>query len=179
MLCLLFVSCSFACSSDHVSVETDVDETETSSASDYSPDFTFNTTDRDGNAYDESIFAGYELTMVNFFEPWCGPCVSEMDDIEQLYEDYSSEGFMVIGVYSDTSMESELDAIISSTGVSYPVLHLDRDLARFQTGYYPTTFFVDGEGHIVTMDGTTDFLYIGAGNYDYWESVVTGYLRSR
>lgn len=179
MLCVFWASCSFACSSDNVTVETDVDVTETSSQPEYFPDFTFTTTDRDGKTFDESIFAEHELTMVNFFEPWCGPCVSEMDDIEQLYEDFSSAGFMVIGVYSDTSMEDELDGILSSTKVSYPVLHFNNDFARFTTGYYPTTIFVDGEGHIVSMEDSSDFLYIGAGNYDYWESVVTGYLRSR
>ena len=32
----------------------------------YEPDFRFSTTDRDGTAYDESIFAGQTLTMINF-----------------------------------------------------------------------------------------------------------------
>ena len=32
----------------------------------FEPDFSFSTTDREGTAYDESLFAGQRLTMINF-----------------------------------------------------------------------------------------------------------------
>ena len=65
----------------------------------YEPDFRFSTTDRDGEAYDESIFAGQTLTMINFWEPWCGPCVSEMPDLEKLYQTYRDKGFLILMAY--------------------------------------------------------------------------------
>ena len=78
----------------------------------FSPDFTFSTTDRDGNTYDERIFSSGMLTMVNFWEPWCGPCVNEMPDIEKLYENYKDMGLQVVGVYSETSMENDVTQIL-------------------------------------------------------------------
>ena len=38
------------------------------------PAVAFVTEDLDGNIWDESCFAGHKLTMINFWEPWCGPC---------------------------------------------------------------------------------------------------------
>lgn len=152
------------------SVETTEEE---SSDPDFVPDFTFSTTGRDGASYDESIFEGNELTMINFFEPWCGPCVGEMGDLERLYEDYSGSGFTVIGVYSDTSMESDLDDILSQNGVTYPILHYTGEFDQFQTGYVPTTVFVDGDGHIV-FDASADIgnAYVGSRDYSGWSQII-------
>ena len=60
----------------------------------------FSTIDRDGNSYDESVFSGNELTLINFWEPWCGPCVGEIPDLQELYEEYKDDGLLIIGVYS-------------------------------------------------------------------------------
>ena len=94
-----------------------------STDADFSPDFTFKTTDRAGNTYDESIFASAKLTMINFWEPWCGPCVKEMPDLELLYEAYKDKDFQIIGVYSETHMESEVDGILKDKNISYPQIH--------------------------------------------------------
>ena len=72
----------------------------------------FKTTDRDGNEYTDAIFADYEVTMINMWEPWCGPCVEEMPDLQKLYENYSSKGFNIIGIYSETEMEDEVDDVL-------------------------------------------------------------------
>ena len=141
---------------------------------------TFVTTDRDGKTYDESIFAGYELTMINFWEPWCGPCVGEIPDIEELYEDYKDKGLLVIGVYSETTMEDDVDAILKRNNVSYPILRFSNDFSKYQSGYVPTTILVDKNGNIidtgVSYDGMDSTLIIGSRSYDEWEELITTYL---
>ena len=62
------------------------------------PAITFTTTDREGNTWDETAFQGHSLTMLNFWEPWCGPCVGEMADIQKLSEDYADKGLQVLGI---------------------------------------------------------------------------------
>lgn len=146
-----------------------------STDADFSPDFTFKTTDRAGNTYDESIFASAKLTMINFWEPWCGPCVKEMPDLELLYEAYKDKGFQIIGVYSETHMESEVAGILKNTNISYPILNYTDEFARFNTGYVPTTVFVDGNGHIIKMDDGTESI-VGSNTYEGWETIIKQYL---
>lgn len=173
-LMMSFVACSPADSES--TTENDHDETEASEQN-YDPDITFTTTDRDNNTYDESIFAEHDLTMINMFEPWCGPCVGEMGDIQDLYDKYNESGFFVIGLYSDTGYEDDLDQILSDNGTEYPILHFTNDFNDYVSGYVPTTIFVDREGHVVaTADADEGVLYIGARSYSDWEAIITELL---
>ena len=138
----------------------------------FSPDFTFSAVDRDGRVWDESVFAEHELTMINFWEPWCGPCVREMGDLERLYETYADRGFLILGVYSTEGMESDVDSVLASNGVGYPILRYTYEFARFETGYVPTTVFVDRTGRLVTRELTGEDFVIGSNPYDAWEAVV-------
>ena len=142
----------------------------------FSPDFTFSTTDRNGQLYSEQIFSNSQLTMVNFWEPWCGPCVNEMPDIEKLYENYKDKGLQVIGVYSETSMESDVTEILKDSNIRYLILNYTVEFDQFQTGYVPTTIFVDQNGHVLTLpDGEQSA--IGSKSYDEWASTVEFFLK--
>lgn len=140
----------------------------------------FSTADRNGKTYDNSVFADYELTMINFWEPWCGPCVGEIGDIEKLYETYKDKGLLVIGVYSETTMEDDVDSILSSNNVNYPILRYTSDFDKYQSGYVPTTIFVDRNGNIidtgVSYQGIDSTLIVGSKTYGEWEALVTRYL---
>ena len=127
----------------------------------------FSTTDRDGKAWDQSIFADYDLVMINFFEPWCGPCVGEMPELERLYQDYKDRGVLLIGVYST---EDGVEDVLAQTGVSYPILKYCPDFDRFQTGYVPTTVFVNSAGELV---GETQ---IGSNDYAGWAALLDSLL---
>ena len=129
----------------------------------FEPAFRFSTTTLDGTAADESIFAGHTLTMINFFEPWCPPCIAELPDLEKLYETYAPEGFQILGVFSTEEGTAE---VVSDAALSYPVLRYVPEFDQFQTGYVPTTIFVDGSGRIV---GETQ---IGSNSYAGWEAIV-------
>jgi thiol-disulfide isomerase/thioredoxin len=142
---------------------------------DFAPDFTFKTTDRLGNEWTETAFASNKLTMINFWEPWCGPCVSEMPDLERLYEAYKDKGFQIIGVYSEPGMESEVAGILKNSKISYPILKYTSEFDRFMTGYVPTTVFVDGNGHIIKMDDGTESI-VGSNTYEGWETIIKQYL---
>lgn len=130
----------------------------------------FSTTDRDGAAWDESALADYTLIMLNFWEPWCPPCVAEMPDLEKLYQAYAEQGFLILGVYSTEGMESEADAVLADAGTTYPILHYCEAFDAFQTGYVPTTVFVNGAGELV---GST---VIGSQPYARWAAVVEDLL---
>ena len=133
----------------------------------FEPDFRFSTTALDGTAVDESVLAGHALTMINFFEPWCPPCIAELPDLEKLYEAYAPEGFQILGVFSTEEGTAE---VVSDAALSYPVLRYVPEFDQFQTGYVPTTIFVDGSGRIV---GETK---IGSNSYAGWEAIIKGLM---
>lgn len=142
---------------------------------DFTPDFTFSTTDRYGNEWNESVFANAEVTMINFWEPWCSPCVNEMPDLEKLYENYQDQGFQIIGVYSETGMEYQVDEILKECHTTYPILLYTTEFDQFQTGYVPTTIFVDSKGHVLDIPGN-DRAVIGGQSYEDWEAIVKKFL---
>lgn len=133
----------------------------------FDPDFYFSTTGLDGKSYTEEFFAQHELTMINFWEPWCGPCVGELPELEELYNDYRAQGFAILGVFST---EDGAEAVVSDSGLSFPCIFYVSAFDRFQSGYVPTTVFVDGEGHVVGES------YIGAKSYDGWADIVESLL---
>lgn len=114
----------------------------------------FSTEDIYGTAYDsESLFAAADLTMINFWGTYCGPCIREMPDLGNLSRSMP-EGAQLVGVVVDVSDESTLEAartIAEDTQADYPHLLLDEGLlsyARTVSGV-PTTVFVDSGGNLV------------------------------
>lgn len=136
--------------------------------------FAFSTTDREGKTWDESVFSSHTLTMINFWEPWCGPCVGEMGDLQRLQDAYADRGFQILGVYQTPGMEEDVDAVLQSTGVTYPILHYTGEFDVFQSGYVPTTVFVDGNGRVIGEGDSA--LYIGSNSYEGWAAIVEGLL---
>ena len=135
------------------------------------PAVRFTTTDRVGNTVDETILRGHKLVMLNFWEPWCPPCVKEMPELEKLYRDYADKGLLILGVYSTEGQETEVDKVLADSGTSYPILRYSKDFDSFKTGYVPTTLFVDGEGTILSE------LPVGSRDYAGWEELILNTLK--
>ena len=131
----------------------------------------FKTVDRAGNTADETLLAGHSLVILNFWEPWCPPCVREMPELEKLYEAYKDRGLLILGVYSEEGMEDKVDEILADAGTSYPILRSCEEFDVFATGYVPTTVFLDGEGNALSE------LLVGSRDYAGWEELVLSVLK--
>ena len=127
----------------------------------FDPDIRFTAVDQYGNTVNEQVFRDYVVTMINFWEPWCGPCVGEMPELEQLYQD--RDDLLIIGVYWT---EDGAAQVLQETGVTYPVILFDQVFQRYQSGYVPTTIFVDPGGHVIGQS------YIGARSYAEWDEII-------
>lgn len=149
-----------------------------SSAADFDPDVKFSIEDLDGNEITEEEFSKHKVTMINFWEPWCGPCVNEMPELEKLYETYKDKGLYIIGVFSATDQVDDVKKIVSDAGTTYPIASYDTNFDVYQTGYVPTTIFVDQNGHVLpASNGYSDNAIVGGNSYDDWAKIVDGFLK--
>ena len=139
---------------------------------DYFPDLYFSATDvLSGELIDQTIFRDHTLTMVNLWEPWCGPCVAEMPELEKLYESKKDEGFLILGVYAT---EDGMRKVLRQAGTSYPVILFQPSFLDYDSGYVPTSFFVDQKGHVLNSPLATKNgnLFVFSGDCESWMEVL-------
>ena len=120
----------------------------------------FTATDLEDNEVSQEILADYDLTLVNVWATFCGPCLREMPSLGELAAEYQPQGVNIIGIVSDTlTSEGELDEdqvdlardLAEETKAEYTHLLPSQDLFGLLGQIYavPTTFFVDSEGNQV------------------------------
>lgn len=137
----------------------------------WDPELHFSTQDADGLAWTDADLAGH-LTMINYWAYWCGPCVSELPSLERLYETYADRGLLLLGV-SNEEFEADNAVTVAETGVTYPCLRYTDDFDRYMnTGYIPTTIFVDANGQILGDP------FVGSRSYEDWAAIVEDYLQA-
>ena len=86
--------------------------------------------------------------MVNFFASWCAPCVAEMPDLEEVFQDVKAE-VDFLGFNVDDRRE-DAEQLLERTGVTYTIavdpgseIHL-----AFLGFAMPTTVLIDADGNI-------------------------------
>jgi len=131
----------------------------------------FETTDIDGNAIDNGVFSEGKMTMVNLWGTWCGPCVGELPELQRISEDYAEKGVKVIGVYDYSSMDEEVRALMEQQGLTYTMARYADPFFELETGYVPTTYFVDGQGRIMGS------AFVGARDFEGWSAVIDALLK--
>ena len=114
-----------------------------------------------GDKIDSEYFKKNDLTLINIMATWCGPCVKEMPELQEINEE--DNGFGVIGIVVDTYDEATASAIesaiaeakniASKTGVEYPLSiptqdFLERTLKKV-AALLPMSYVVDQNGKIV------------------------------
>ena len=114
----------------------------------------FTTTDVNGNEVkSEDIFSQNKYTMVNCWASWCGPCVSELPELEKMSKTFAENDCGLIGILVDGSSSKGLSdgkEIIADTGVTYlNIIDWDGFYDEIPVQAYPTTFFVDSNGVVV------------------------------
>lgn len=130
------------------------------------------TQDIDGNDFSGSYFSQYDLTMINLWATWCGPCISELPSLGKLAEKYAEQGVGLVGLLADEDY-SGARALLDNAEAGYPCITMQDDALIALTGttqYVPTTLFVDSEGKIVGG------YFVGARSEDDWSRIIDQYL---
>ena len=112
------------------------------------PDFSVQ--DLDGRTVRMSDFRG-QVVLIDFWATWCGPCRMSIPHLIDLYNEYSSKGFTVLGISLDQRGPTVVRPFVATNKIPYPVVMGDQaTVQKFgSVRAIPTAFLVDPEGYIV------------------------------
>lgn len=116
----------------------------------------FSTTDLNGNSIDNAIFSNADLTVLNIWGTFCGPCIDEMPELGKWAKEMP-ENVQLIGLVADIEGEEDTKHLqmardyLTAAEADFTNMMVNRDFDRIMnwvTGV-PTTIFVDKSGNIV------------------------------
>ena len=126
------------------------------------PDFKLRTVQ--GKLVNLSDYKG-KVVLLNFWGTWCGPCLQEIPDLNNLYTKYNKKGLEILGITIPrsgiTDSDKELIKFMKRWKMDYTILkdihgyetqmvmiEYGKSIGRPITGV-PTTLIIDREGYIV------------------------------
>ena len=59
----------------------------------------------------QEIFEKSQLTMLNIWATFCGPCIQEMEGLGELNREYDSQKFQIVGLISDVYSQEQSEEI--------------------------------------------------------------------
>ncbi|HDP90405.1 MAG TPA: TlpA family protein disulfide reductase [Thioalkalivibrio sp.] len=119
------------------------------------PDFTL--PDLTGEPHNIGAWDG-QIVLVNFWATWCPPCRKEMPAFIELREQYSAQGFEIVGVAIDDPQQ--VQDFVDTLGVNYPILHGDVDAMEIAKAY-GDRFVTLPYSVLLDRDGTIRFIQPG------------------
>jgi len=138
----------------------------------------FSASDLDGNIVSQDVFSNADLTMVNIWGTFCGPCIREMPILAELSQEYADKGVQIVGIVIDavdnngTAQQTQITAankILTNANAKYVNIVPSYGMLGNQLRVVmaiPTTVFVNKQGEIV---GTT---VIGSKDKQGWVKII-------
>lgn len=110
-------------------------------------DYSFTFYDLDGNKVKLSQFKG-KVIFLNFWATWCGPCIKELPNIKNLWEDYKDEVvfLLISNEKPDRIKRFEKD---KNTGLPFYYYNSGDIPDVYKHSLIPTTFILSKNGKIV------------------------------
>ena len=108
----------------------------------------------DGKTFNVAEHRG-QWIVVNFWATWCGPCIKEMPELDEL--DRAREDVIVLGLAFEDTTPDDLRKFLGQHAVSYPIAAVDV--------YAPPAAFSVPKGlpttHLIAPDGSLLESFIG------------------
>ncbi len=131
---------------------------------------TFSAVDQYGAVVDTALLAEYDLTVVNYWAYWCGPCLDEMPSFETLHGEYPNVLFL--GVSTDNAMPAMTEAAMLATGITYSVIPPEGDIAELAAAMkvIPVTALYGRDGRQIGEE------IVGSQTYEFWKQLIEANL---
>ncbi|MGH2567395.1 MAG: TlpA family protein disulfide reductase, partial [Bacteroidota bacterium] len=123
------------------------------------PEFSFETII--GQKKRLSDFRG-NFVLLDFWGSWCGPCVQEIPNLQQIYEKFGTRGLVMISISNDASVNkwdrAKLADYTAEKGMKWIQVLDDptntlHNLYKIQ--FWPNMFLIDREGNVLQRKGLT------------------------
>lgn len=90
--------------------------------------YEFNLATIDNNKLSSTKFRG-KVLLLDFWASWCSPCMAKMADLKELYQRHKQNGFEIIGINYDRSVETAIK-YIKRDNLSWPnvLVPIDKEL---------------------------------------------------
>lgn len=142
----------------------------------------------DGRPFDSSVFDGKPI-FINIWATWCSPCLGEMPHLNELAQEYADK-ITIVGLHSegltinaegqfipDEEKNQVALGVQKDGNFTYPLVNPDKTLLilmnnpeyGLQVSVLPTTWFVDGDGYIRSVE-------TGARDKEDWKTMIDGFL---
>jgi thiol-disulfide isomerase/thioredoxin len=114
----------------------------------------------DGNMVDINAYKG-KVVLIDFWGSWCVPCRISHPALKELYDQYKSKGFEIIGISNEianSNRDKKKQDIawrkaVKEDGLTWPQILYDpaiKDIVKeYDINGYPTKFLVDQNGKFV------------------------------
>ncbi len=109
----------------------------------------FEQMDISGKSISPGLFKNTVL-LIDFWATWCPPCMEEMDNLKQIYNDFNKKGFAIISISLDTD-KKKLNNYIKNFNPPWPVLYSgkgwkDEIVKLYNVKDLPSVWLVDRNG---------------------------------
>ncbi|MFQ5945761.1 MAG: peroxiredoxin family protein [Anaerolineae bacterium] len=90
-----------------------------------------------------------QVVLLNFWATWCPPCRAEMPALQDAYDRFRDEGFVVLGV-DQFELPGQVTGFTDRFGITYPQVIDETGQTSRAYGVFriPASFFIDREGVI-------------------------------
>lgn len=112
-----------------------------------------------------------KVVLIDFWTYSCINCIRTIPFVNQWYETYKDDGFVVIGMhapeFSFEKVQSNVEKAVQDYGIMYPV-GLDNNFSTwraYDNRFWPAHYFIDKEGKV-------RHTHFGEGEYDESEMVI-------
>lgn len=154
---LLLAACSSVSDTTTPSSESSSDSSSSAVSQASALDFTVK--DVDGNDVNLADYQGKKV-YINFWATWCGPCIREIPELEEVYQEYKDkDDYVFLSItspndakFANANPADKSQEVILSTaddlGITYPVLFDTKDQAatKFALSAVPTHIFINSDG---------------------------------
>ena len=117
----------------------------------------------DGKSFSNEDFKGYDVIIVNVWEPGCKSCLQEMPELDELAAEYKAKGILLIGIQGnahvypedvETGIQEMKDLQISMTQLLADETFSDEVLPYLHNSF-PGTWVLDAQGNVLDFTAST------------------------